>query len=192
MKADHRTTGEQPLNRILKYGARLCGWVVGLIFIYAGLTKILAVPEVSFASAVPQIKPPEGGIRLIPTQDFAKAIGNYKLLPGWLNRAMAATLPWIEIAAGLALCTRRYRYEGALAVAAMLLTFMAALTHALRNKLDIACGCFSVSERAQKLSATTLLFDVALLLLVGIIIAGAETERRRRQRHPPSPIRPAG
>jgi hypothetical protein len=164
---------------ILKSAATVGAWVVGLIFIYAGLTKIVAMPEVSFASGAPQFKMPEGGIRLMPTQDFAKAIGNYRLLPGWMNRAMAATLPWIEIAAGLALFTRRFRYEGALAIAAMLLMFIGALTHAIRNNLDIACGCFSVSSRAQKLGVNTLIFDLVLLAIIALLLCHCEGERRK-------------
>lgn len=163
----------------MKWTATIGAWIVGLIFIYAGLTKIVALPEVSFASGAPQFKMPEGGVRLVPTQEFAKAIGNYRLLPGWMNRAMAATLPWIEIAAGLALFTRRFQYEGALAITAMLLMFIGALTHAIRNNLDIACGCFSVSTRAQKLGVNTLIFDLVLLAIMVGVIWRCEVERRK-------------
>jgi hypothetical protein len=179
--------GEWAHNKILKWCAAAGSWLVGLIFIYAGLTKIVALPEVSFSSGA-QIKMPEGGIRLIPTQDFAKAIGNYRLLPNWMNRAMAATLPWIEIAAGLALFTRRFRYEGALAISVMLLMFIVALTHAIRNNLDIACGCFSISARSQKLGVNTLLFDLALLAIMGIVLWHCERRRRERKNELPAPI----
>ncbi|GEM_PF-2769072 len=172
---------DAPRN-ILKWAAILSASVLGVIFIYAGLTKIVALPEPSFESGIPSFKMPEGGIRLLPTQDFAKAIGNYNLLPGAANRALAATLPWLEIAAGLALFTRRFRYEGALAITAMLWMFVFALTHAIRHNLDIACGCFSVSSRAQKLGVNTLLFDIALLAMVGIVIWHCEMQHRENRR----------
>jgi uncharacterized membrane protein len=179
--------GEWAHNTILKWCAIAGSWLVGLIFIYAGLTKIVALPEVSFSSGA-QIKMPEGGVRLIPTQDFAKAIGNYRLLPNWMNRAMAATLPWVEIAAGFALFTRRFRYEAALAICAMLLMFIVALAHAIRHKLDIACGCFSVSASAQKLGVNTLLLDLALLAIVGIVLWHCETRRREMKHKQSAPI----
>src|SRR5438477_8904903 len=70
---------------------RILDFVVGALFIYAGVVKVLD---------------PIG---------FAIDIDNYKILPWSVGVRLAFYLPWLEILCGIALVTRRL-YAGALSI----------------------------------------------------------------------------
>jgi putative oxidoreductase len=97
---------------------RLVDLVVGGIFIYAGLLKMLD-----------------------PVR-FASDIDNYKILPWTIGAALAFYLPWLEIFCGAALIVRLL-YRGALSIlVALILVFTLATVAARVRGLDITCGCF--------------------------------------------------
>jgi putative oxidoreductase len=97
---------------------RIVDLIVGGIFIYAGVLKMLS-----------------------PVR-FASGIDNYKILPWTIGVALAFYLPWLEIFCGVALVFR-FLYRGALSILTVLiLVFIIATVAAKVRGLDITCGCF--------------------------------------------------
>jgi putative oxidoreductase len=102
----------------MKWFWRGLDFVIGAIFIYAGVLK--AMEPIRFASD----------------------IENYHLIPWALGVRLAFYLPWLEIFCGFALVTRRV-YEGAVAILiALTLIFIGASIAAKFRGIDISCGCF--------------------------------------------------
>ncbi len=120
---------------------------LGLMFVYAGLTKIVA---------------PAG---------FALAVYNYHILPASLVNVTAIVLPWVEVVAGTCLVLGLWIPGGALIVSGLLFVFTVALGFNLSRGLDIACGCFSSSPTAEKITWWYLLRDGSLLVAaLGVLV----------------------
>jgi uncharacterized membrane protein YphA (DoxX/SURF4 family) len=117
---------------------------LGLVFLYAGILKIL--DPVAFAASV----------------------AAYKILPYNLNYLVAATLPWVEFVCGLLLVTG-YRVRAASGIIiAMNLAFMAALASTIVRGLDIDCGCFR--QGGEKTSAWVALARDTIFLAAAIFL----------------------
>jgi uncharacterized membrane protein YphA (DoxX/SURF4 family) len=110
--------------------------------------------------------------------DFAKAIFNFKLVPWQAVNASAIYLPWFELLAGLAVATGIGRRGGALAIAALLCVFIAAIGYNLYRGHPTVCGCFETYESAKNLTDEVkfwkmkkeILLDTGLLLLSACVI----------------------
>jgi putative oxidoreductase len=110
----------------MKLTWRIIGLLVGAIFVFAGLTKII------------DLRP----FRFVDPMDFARDIDNYKILPWTMSVWLAFYLPWLETLCGLALIFRRL-YSGALTlVLALMLVFIVGSIAAKARGIDITCGCF--------------------------------------------------
>ena len=97
---------------------RILDFVLGGLFIYAGVVKVLD---------------PIG---------FASDIENYQMLSWMFSVRLAFYLPWLEIFCGLAIILRRF-YAGALTILLLLLVvFIGASVTAKARGLDVKCGCF--------------------------------------------------
>jgi uncharacterized membrane protein YphA (DoxX/SURF4 family) len=118
-----------------------------------------------------------GTVKLLDPKAFARAIAQYDLVPEVLLPLIAIGLPSLEVVAGLGLIME---VRGSLAtISALLLMFLVILGYALRQNLDIDCGCFTVSElKAQHSVATAFWRD--LLMIGGTVFLGW----RRRSRAP--------
>lgn len=117
--------------------ALVCRLVLGGVFLWAGIEKIIA------------------------PQEFAIAIDNYRLLPEGMINLVAVVLPWLELLLGMALIAG-YLVRGSALLSAMLfLVFAGALTINLVRGLDISCGCFGGS--AGKINWLYLIRDGSLL-----------------------------
>jgi uncharacterized membrane protein YphA (DoxX/SURF4 family) len=102
----------------MKFSWRILDLVVGGIFVYAGVLKVLD-----------------------PVQ-FANDIDNYKTLPWFVSVRLAFYLPWLEILCGLALVCR-FLYRGGVSIlTALIVVFIGATIAAKVRGLDITCGCF--------------------------------------------------
>ncbi len=136
-------THKNHLNTLERAGRVL----LGAIFVYASLDKI------------------------IEPAAFAQAIANYQILPpAWVN-AVALILPWLELVSGICLITGKLMRGGALAITLMLFVFMGALGYNAYRGVDIACGCFSLNNEGagriyMDLSRDAALLAVALMVLV--------------------------
>jgi uncharacterized membrane protein YphA (DoxX/SURF4 family) len=82
----------------------LCRVILGGVFIYASIDKILH------------------------PQAFAKIIHNYQLVPDLLVTFPAIILPWLEMISGLFLLAGIFRRASALVLSAMLLVQLSPLT----------------------------------------------------------------
>ena len=132
---------------------RILHWLVGLLLIWASLSKIGDV------------------------QSFYGTLLGYQLpLPDLLLRLTAQTLPWVELFCGLMLLTG-HRADAALLLSAMLFgMFTLATGQAWLRALDISCGCLNLrlfgmeegSRVVQWLGTPAFAFwrAVVLLLLV--------------------------
>lgn len=136
----------------MKLAWRIVGLLVGAVFIFAGLTKIV------------DFQP----FRILDPMDFARDIDNYKMLPWWISVQLSLYLPWLEIICGIALVLRRL-YSGALALLlALLVVFIAASFAAKARGIDITCGCFGhVSDQLS--FAWHIALDLAILAAVAAL-----------------------
>jgi uncharacterized membrane protein YphA (DoxX/SURF4 family) len=126
-------------NKFFLLASRL---VLGFVFLYAGMEKITD---------------PDG---------FARAVGNYKLLPFSLINITALILPWIEVVAGILLIFGIIVEENAFIISSLLGIFIIAIIISLIRGLDIDCGCFGTAGGAKV--GIQKLIENALLILLGI------------------------
>lgn len=102
--------------------ALICRLALAIIFLYAGIEKV------------------------INPGDFAVAIYNYRLLPDYAINFVAVFLPWLEIIIAISLIIG-IKFRGAAFLSSLLfMTFAIALTINLVRGLDISCGCFGASS----------------------------------------------
>ena len=121
---------------------------LGIIFVAAALPKIVDPPS------------------------FAHMIYNYKLIPWALVKPMALVMPWIELLCGLALILGIWKGTARTIIAALLVTFIIAISINLLRGNAIDCGCFDVTaagktneERLADMRFV-ILRDIGMLLMV--------------------------
>ena len=124
----------------------LCRLVLGGVFIYASLDKIAHPAE------------------------FAKAIGNYHVLPFGLENLLALFLPWLELLTGILLIVGIMVDGATILIISMNIIFIFAISQALARGISIECGCFSVStEGGSNIGFQTILRDFVYLIMAFII-----------------------
>ena len=129
------------MNAFYRFFYHLSRLVLGAVFIYASLDKILNPGA------------------------FAQAVFNYQGLPGTLVNLTALILPWLELILGACLLFNR-RMQGASGIAAVLMTvFIGLILFNLARGLDISCGCFSTDQAEGPMDRFTLLRDSLFLFL---------------------------
>lgn len=115
-------------------------FVLGGVFVYAGINKILD----------------PGG--------FAQSIYNYQIMPEFLIHPAALVMPWVEVIAGTALLFRWWTGGASFILSLLMLTFLVALSITLVRGIDISCGCFS-SAGEGKISWFYLVRDFTLFAM---------------------------
>lgn len=118
MEEDSRTLGKMTMPRIGNFALVLLRWVLGGLFIYAGVSKAMN------------------------TDGFIADLGRYQLLPELLVMPVAIYLPFLEILAGLGLITGIFFLGSLFLTKGMLLAFSLGLASAWLRGLDITCRCF--------------------------------------------------
>ena len=118
-------------------GLRTLEVVLGGLFFYAGLQKVLH------------------------SYEFAEAVLAYQLLPESLVGVAVAGLPWIEIAAGLCLVAGLKRRSGLLLLAGLVAGFMVVILITMARGLKIDCGCGLFFQR--QVGPAAVLEDAVLL-----------------------------
>ncbi len=97
---------------------------------------------------------------------FAVDIATYQIVPLVLVNAMAITLPWVELAAGVMLMVGFRTRAAALLIAGMMLMFTVAIAIAVGKGLDMSCGCFASQGAAEDpISWLTIARDTGWLAL---------------------------
>jgi uncharacterized membrane protein YphA (DoxX/SURF4 family) len=152
---------------------RIIDFIVGAMFIFAGIAKILNLDQLiadlqhlRFGSAFAGL----GNLSLANPAEFAHDINNFRILPWTLSVALAFYLPWLEILCGLGLIFR-FLYRGALSILAVLIVVFTLATVAAKVRgLDITCGCFGHASQHWSLPAhlATNLAILAALLVLGL------------------------
>jgi uncharacterized membrane protein YphA (DoxX/SURF4 family) len=96
-------------------------WILGLLFVWASLSKLANLHE------------------------FYVSIAAYKMpLPDAALRLTAMVLPWLELLCGLLLLGRMWPRAALVWAMAMFAIFIFATGQAWLRGLDIACGCFNL------------------------------------------------
>ena len=101
--------------------ALLCRVILGIVLIYASIDKIIHPAE------------------------FAKAIGNYNVLPFGLENLLGIVLPVLELMVGICLVLGIMIDGAAIIAGGMMVVFIIAISQALFRGIDINCGCFKVT-----------------------------------------------
>ena len=117
--------------------ARMLAVILGGLFFYAGLQKILHPYE------------------------FAEAVLAYQLLPSMLVGVAAAGLPWVEVVAGLCLVAGLKPRSCLLILAGLVAGFLVVILITMARGLKIDCGCGLFFQRQVGLAAV--LEDLVLL-----------------------------
>lgn len=133
--------------KYLVLGARL---IIGILFVYASVHKIL------------------------DPGSFALSIRNYMIVPPEWSNLIALTLPWIELAVGVFLIVGIQVRPSSLLTTAMLGVFLAALIYAYAIGLDIDCGCFtSAASSGGRIGLYHLVRD-GWLFLISLVVLVAD------------------
>jgi putative oxidoreductase len=131
----------------VKYIVLLARFLIGGLFIYAAIYKVL------------------------DPGTFSVAVRNYMIVPAQYSNLVAVTLPWVELAVGLFLVLGVQVKPSAFLATGMLAVFLGAMIYAYSIGLDIDCGCFgSVTESAGRIGPYHLVRDSILLSVSFLII----------------------
>jgi len=100
--------------------------------------------------------------KLADPAGFAREIANYQFLPDYAQH-VAVALPATELLAALVLFApdRAWRRAGALAIAALLVVLLAAVTSVVLRGINVDCGCFGAGS--GEVTWLTVLRNAALL-----------------------------
>ena len=141
------------LSRVLRVVLLALRLVLGAVFVYAAWTKLRQ-----------------------PWALFAMSIDAYRVLPYWAVLVVARTLPWAELAIGLALMAGIWLRVSSAAASLLLLVFFALMLRAYAGGMHIDCGCFGPGDT---ISARTLARDGGLLAGYLILTWTSFNGRRR-------------
>lgn len=109
-----------------------------------------------------------GALKIAKPAAFIHDLENYKLVPPLFAFLLGLYLPWLEIATGVALLSRRWRMAGWAAAAALALGFVIFLTSAWARGLDVSCGCFGATNSPVGLFATARALALFILAAAGL------------------------
>ena len=97
-----------------------------------------------------------------PWIEFAGNLAGFQLLPDWTLEPIAKTLPWCELALGVALISGIWQRWFALIASLLLGLFFTVMVRSYAIGLQIDCGCFGPGEA---LGPKTLARDFSMLAL---------------------------
>jgi len=134
-----------------KWVVFICRLLLGTIFIYASIDKI------------------------INPAAFSDSIDNYHIIPSQLSNIAALIIPWIELFIGLCFIFGIFLDGACLISATLLIWFIFILSQALYRGIDVHCGCFDLSEKAiddasLRLKMIKRIVEDILFLLITFII----------------------
>jgi uncharacterized membrane protein YphA (DoxX/SURF4 family) len=139
-------------NKTLRWIAIFLRLVLGAIFAYAAWVKLR-----------------------LPWQLFAMSIDSYQLLPPGPVEFLARTLPWFELALGVALIFGVWLRWCAAVTSLLLAVFFSLIVRAALKGQEISCGCFGPGET---ISWKTMLRDGSMLAGSLLLTAIAFLSRR--------------
>ncbi|MCA9522762.1 MAG: DoxX family membrane protein [Myxococcales bacterium] len=103
--------------------------------------------------------------KAVAPQAFVIDIANYRLLPKLVLPFVAVTLPWIEMLCGVGLLLGWKTRANALIATGLLLVFLYGAIHAIRNGINIDCGCFgsTTADPKNPIDGYTVLRDLGFI-----------------------------
>lgn len=125
----------------------------------------IALGAIFVAAALPKIVDPPS---------FAHMVYNYRIVPGPLVNLMGLTMPWIELLCGLALILGIWKGTARTLIAAMLVTFILAITINLLRNNAIDCGCFDVSAAGKTKDERLADMHFVILRDAGMLLMAAQ------------------
>lgn len=124
MFLSHTGNNNRKVMATLEWSYRLIRWILGVVFIYTGSTKLMD-PSV-----------------------FGVLIEAYGIVPESLVPLLAVTLPLLEMTAGIGLV---FDIKGGLAmITGLLVLFIAVIGYGIHIGLDVDCGCFGPEDPEAK------------------------------------------
>lgn len=133
----------------LSWVQTICQFLLGGVFLYAGLSKIVH-----------------------PTE-FAESIRNFRIISGVSIQIVAYVLPLFEIIFGTLLILHVQTKLAAIFLSSLLVVFIIALIITLVRGLNINCGCFiqaQINAGLQESNQMELILRDIVFLIPGIII----------------------
>lgn len=148
-------SGAQAPNKWLTIAGVIGRLIVGGVFVFAGVVKLLDPAK------------------------FAQDIANYQAFPYWTWNLAAAIVPVTEILAGLAVLSGVKRRAGAIVLGSLTVAFIGLILSVIVRGIDLSCGCFGEATEASEVGWPLLLRDVGLL--IAIVAAYLPPERPRSE-----------
>jgi len=105
-----------------------------------------------------------------PWIEFAGNLAGFQLLPDWALEPIARTLPWCELALGVALISGIWQRWFTLIASLLLGLFFTVMVRSYAVGLQIDCGCFGPGEA---LGPKTLARDFSMLALAVAVTVGS-------------------
>lgn len=106
-----------------------------------------------------------------PWPQFALSLYSFKLLPDKALEPLARTLPWCELALGLAILSGILLRWSAFIASLLLTLFFAVLIRSYAMGLEVDCGCFGAGETS--LGPLRLTEEAAMLALAVAVTVAA-------------------
>ena len=119
-----------------------------------------------------------GALKIRDPQAFLAAIQSFQILPDILAYPTAFLVPWLEIWAGAALASAKFRIGAPAVIGILLVVFLAAIGSAWARGLDINCECFGDLFPENTTHAKTILRNL-ILLSAAVSILVVEMRRAR-------------
>ena len=184
-RSEHSTLGiERSALHVRRFLWRILDFVLAVIFIFAGLTKILDLDHLITDLQHLRVANVFADLRqlsLANPAEFASDIDNYKILPWPVSVALAFYLPWLEIFCAFGLVFR-FLYRGALSIlSASIVVFTLATIAAKVRGLDITCGCFGHASQHWSFPAHLATNLAILVSLLALFFAHARKRGIRQQ-----------
>jgi len=137
---------------------RILSWVLGAIFLYAAVPKVL------------------------DPRPLVTIIWGYRLLPPGPVNLVAIHMPFLELLVGLGLLTGVLRRGAAFWAFFLLSVFeLALLVNAVRG-VNVACGCFSQSATDVHNAWLLVLRDLPMWLAAGVLLFFPPEPQRQNAR----------
>jgi putative oxidoreductase len=146
-----KTSLEKRFEQVSIWAARI---LLGAVFIYAAMTKIMS------------------------PQDFADSVAAYQILPFSVINLLALGLPFFELVCGLLIIIGLFLRIGVLGILTMLAIFIVAQSVGLLRGLSIDCGCFGAHSWLDTNPVMALLRDSIFLAMAIYVYKYCANEQR--------------
>lgn len=118
-----------------------------------------------------------GVMKTLDTEAFTSSVASFQVFPAIMIPPIVATVPWLEILAGLTLWTKSWQGGAALTIFALCLGFAALYGTTIALGITPDCGCFGDNPLLKATPPEGVIRGLALAGLAGIVWAGRKQRR---------------